>query len=666
MPGCYKFVYFYMIIYNFMRRVLLFIGIILISFFACKKGDLGPNLEADAGSDTTAQVGDTMRLDASGSLGHNYEIIWTITSQPSNDTVTYSQSDSAFFIPSKNGTYTLKLRISKDNEFSEDYKTVVVAGAIPLQGTLLNDITLTKINTSQETDYTVRSDLTVSALMEIDQGVIIEFAGDAGLIISETGMLFAENVSFIAADDKWKGIHLKGPRTVLVSCIIRDAGSSSFTTETTDNASVILTGNAVASFSGNTFESSGGFGLVVRDNAVFKLDNILQVHPLANNKFVTNASGPMKVPAGILSVLSSPNFTDESEGTYLTIYQSTYASTETASANISDFGIPYKFTGPVKFNKPLIILPGVEVYFTRTAGMIITGDLNINGSSSKPVKIDGFTSTTGSWNGIYVKSGNTLITYTSILNAGYRALEGLAEPAILTVEGTLNIQNSQVSGSSGIGIFLKDQATIQYAENFSGNTLQNNMTSAIRLAFDDVHKIMTNNTISAYSSSVPAIEVRDGKTDFLGTWKNLSAEIDYLIIEDVTLRATKSMTIESGSNLKFTAGSAFNISGSLDATGVTFGGSQQTAGYWDGIIISTDDHVTFDNCNIQDGGGGTTDKANIMIQPAAVNVIITNSTITNSAGYGVIIKAGASSFNIYAPASGNTFEGTLGPYLDEN
>ena len=648
------------------RLILLLTPLALITFFACNKGEQGPNFEADAGSDTTAHIGDTVKLNASGSLGHDYNIKWSITSQPGNDTITFSETDSAFLIPSKNGDYTIKLRISRGNEFSDDYITVVVAGAVPLSGTISVDTVLSKINASQETDYIVTSDLTVSSFLEIDQGVIVEFADDKGLIISETGEMYAENVSFIAANAKWKGIHLKGPRIVMISCIIQDGGSSSYTAETADNAAVLLSGNAVASFSGNTFESSGGFGIVVRDNATFKLDNTSQTLPLANNKYITNASGPMKIPVGIFSKLSSPDFSGESENIYLTVYQSTYPSSETENANISDFGVPYKFTGLVKFNKSLTILPDVELYFTRTAGMIITGNLNINGSASKPVTINGLTGTAGSWNGMYVKSGNTLITYASILNAGYRVLEGLTETAALTIEGTLNMQHSEVSGSSGMGIFLKDQATIQYAENFSGNTLQNNMTSAIRLGFDDVHKVLQNNTITAYSSTAPAIEVRAGKTDFLGTWNNLDAQIDYLIIEDVILKATKSMTIESGTNILFATGSTLSILGSLDASGVTFKGAEQTAGYWEGISISTDDHVIFDNCIIQDGGGGTTDKANIIIQPAAVSVTITNCTITNSAGYGVLIKAGASNFEINNPASNNTLEGVLDGYFDEN
>jgi hypothetical protein len=640
--------------------------IILISLFSCNKGDSDANLIAEAGSDTSAHIGDTVTLDASASFGRDYNLMWSITSQPASDTVLYPDTDSAFFIPSLNGSYSLKLRISKGNEFDEDFKTIVVAGAFPLHGTISNDTILGKVNTGDEADYIITSDLIVAATLDIIPGVILEFLDGTGLIISETGQMVAENITFRAAANRWKGIHLKGPRTVMISCLIQNGGSGSYTTEMTENANILLSGSAVASFSGNTFELSAGYGMVVKDNAVFKPDNVTTTPALANNKFISNLAGPMLIPAGTLSKLTSPDLSAETENSYIVIYESTYASSETTEAVISDFGLPYKMTGLVKFNKPLTILPGAEVYFTRTAGLILAGNFNINGSASNLVVMDGLSGESGAWNGIYVKSGNTLITYASIKNAGYRALVGLTDPAALTVESALTMQNSEVSGSSGIGIFLKDNAYIQYAENFSGNTLQNNMTSAIRLGFDDVHKVLQSNTLSAYSSSDPAIEVRDGRSDNLGTWTNLDAEIDYLIIEDVTLRTTKSMTIETGSNLRFSSGTLFSILGSLNASGVTFSGAEQTAGYWDGISITTDNQVTFNNCIIRDGGGGAVDKANLVIKTSAVSVSITNSSIINSAGYGVLVKAGASGFSINDPGSNNTLEGTLGGYWDEN
>jgi hypothetical protein len=650
-----------------MRIPILILAVISLTlFFSCNKGNSDANLIADAGPDTTAHIGDTIMLDASQSFGRDYDLLWSIQSQPANDTIYWASSDSAFFIPSLNGTYSVRLRISKGNEWDDDFRTVVVAGAFPLHGTISNDTILGKVNTGDEPDYIVTSDLTIAATLDILPGVIFEFNDGTGLIISETGQMEIENVTFRAAAIRWKGIHLKGPRTVMVSCLVQNGGSGSFTAEATENANILLSGNAVASFSGNTFESSGGYGMVVKDNAVLMPDNVSATPAFANNKFVANLSGPMLIPAGVLSKLASPDLTGETENTFITIYGSVYASGEPVEAVLSNFGLPYKINGLVKFNKSTTILPGTEIYFTRTAGMVVTGNLNINGSSSSPVVIDGLTGTGGAWNGIWVKGGSTLITYGSILNAGYRPLEGLTEAAALTVENTLTMQNSVVSGSSGIGINLKDNAYIQYQENFSGNTLQNNAISAIRLGFDDVHKIVENNTINAYSESVPAIEVRNGRSDNLGTWKNLDSDIDYLIIEDITLRTTKSMSIESGSVLRFAPGTLFSILGSLDASGVTFGGLEQTAGWWDGISISTDDHVILNNCIIRDAGGGSQDKANLVILPASVSVSVTNSSIINSAGYGVIIKAGASAFGINEPASNNTLGGALGGFLDEN
>jgi hypothetical protein len=639
---------------------------LLISLYSCNKGNSDANLVADAGPDTTAHIGDTVGLDAGGSFGRGYDLHWSITSQPASDSVYWADSDSAFFIPSLNGIYSVKLRISKGNEWDEDFMTVMVAGAIPLHGIISNDTILGKVNAGNDPDYIVTSDLTVAATLDIMPGVIFEFRDGTGLIISETGQMEIENITFRAAANRWKGIHLKGPRTVMTSCLVQDGGSDSFTGEAGENANIILSGNAVASFSGNTFESSGGYGMVVKDNASFMPDIVSATPALANNKFIANLSGPMLIPASVLSRIAGPDLSGEIGDAFITIYGSTYSSGEPAEAVLGDFGLPYKITGLVRFNKSLTILPGAEVFFTRTAGMIITGNLTVNGSSTSPVLTDGLTGTSGAWYGIYVKGGSAMISYASVLNAGYRPLDDLTEAAALTVESSLIMQNSTVSGSGGIGIHLKDNAYIQYAESFSGNTVTNNATSAVRLGFDDVHKVVNNNTISAYSESVPAIEVRDGRTDDPGTWKNLDAEIDYLVVENATLRATKSMSIETGSVVQFASGTLFSILGSLDATGVTFAGAQQTAGWWRGISISTDNQVVMNDCIVRDGGGDTSDRANIVILPATASVSITNSSIINSAGYGVIIKAGASAFGINETASNNTLQGESGGFLDEN
>ena len=90
------------------------------------------------------------------------------------------------------------------------------------------------------------------------------------------------------------------------------------------------------------------------------------------------------------------------------------------------------------------------------------------------------------------------------------------------------------------------------------------------------------------------------------------------------------------------------------------------AGYWDGILLKGTQRITLDHMNIRDGGGELSDKANIIVEATATDVSITNSSITNSKGYGVLIKSGAQHFDINEPASGNTLQGDLGEFHDEN
>jgi hypothetical protein len=118
-------------------------------------------------------------------------------------------------------------------------------------------------------------------------------------------------------------------------------------------------------------------------------------------------------------------------------------------------------------------------------------------------------------------------------------------------------------------------------------------------------------------------------------------------------------------------GTILQVNGGLTAVGtsgsvVTIGGTESKKGHWDGIFLSGTQKVTLDNVNIIDGGGGFEDKANLIIESTATDVTVTNSTINNSKGYGVLIKSGASEFGINDPVSNNTLEGDLGGYHEES
>ncbi len=649
--------------------------VLFLAFFArCKKEEFQPELIAKTAPDTTASIGDTVWLDASASGGSDYQVKWEIQNQPGDDSITWSETDSAFFIPFHNGTYQVKLTISKEDIFDSDYQNILVSGGVILDNEISQRTRLKKIALPGDVDYLAIGEITVTAELIVDLGVIIEFREEASLLVKEGGTIYAERAEFIASDSSWKGICLKSQGNSISGCLIHRAGNASFTDNPDDAASVILFSGSTLAFSGNTISRSGGNGLIVMNGGDFYFDSDNQVNAYHNNKFIKNAEGPMVIPAHVFSYLPGQKFEEETPGTFIEVYESTYPVSVTINPRLDNVGLPYMVTGPLTINKDMTINNGVEMYFKQNAGMQITGKLDVSGTADMPVIMDGVNSSPGSWMGIHVK-GQVNASSLSILNAGGGKFTGLNEKASLVAEDLLTIRNSTISGSGGIGLFMPGDAHIRYAENFSGNTLENNASSAVRIRMDDVTKVVNGNTIKS-PDGIPAIEIHMGLDDPLGTWINLDGNYDYRILESLTLKATKKLHIEAGVNIKMSVGTILTVSGGLKALGsagseITIEGVQSNKGYWDGIFVNTSDTVQLEHVIIRDGGGAFEDKANLIIQgetniAAGTVLSVTNSILNNSKGYGVIIKPGASDFGINEPASNNTIEGDLGGFRDEN
>gem|GEM_PF-2392711 len=653
---------------NLVAALLLLLTVLFIQ--SCREDETGPVVYAEITADSTAVPGDTVWLYADRSTGYD-SVAWSINIQPGHDTIQDAWSDTAWLVPRTNGLYNIKLTAIKGDYRAIALHDLQVSGPNVIYGWITSDTTLAKAALGEDADYLVTGILVVDARLDFDLQVVMEFEPEAGIIVTANGSIDARNVTFRAQEDRWIGIQLLGQGNFFVSSTIDGGGTESFTLHTDQKANLILSGEATASLSGNTFSNSHGYGLVVESGARLVYNDNTLTHAFANNSFVTNASGPMLIPASALELLSGPDLSHESENTSITIYESEYGSLLSAGATISDYGLPYHITGLVTFRKNLSVLKGAELIFDEDAGLNLYSPLNITGTASEPVVCDGTAGTSGSWKGIHVRSSDAVITYAVIRNGGGSTLPDLAENASLIVGGLLNMQHSEITGSAGIGLWMRNNGVIQYASNFTGNTFSDNQTTNIRLGFDDVHKVISGNTLTPYSAETPVIEVRKGKSDFLDNWQDIGSGIDYRVVDSVSIVSTKSLTIDPGVTIQFAEGAVFNISGSLAAAGtasnpIAFTGAGNTAGLWRGIFIRTDNSVVMDYVTISGGGGDATDKANVIIRKGAAKVTITNSTITNSAGYGVLVKSGASGFAINAPESNNTLSGTLGGYHEEN
>ena len=123
-------------------------------------------------------------------------------------------------------------------------------------------------------------------------------------------------------------------------------------------------------------------------------------------------------------------------------------------------GVDYVVNCPIRVSKgTLTIEDGVHIQFEgEDAGFIVEGEgaLRCNGSSKKPVILEGKNGQSGEWLGVIIatnKSANNL-SHTEIRHAGSKLYAGIAQKAGIIVynQGNVSISNSIISDNKGYGI----------------------------------------------------------------------------------------------------------------------------------------------------------------------------------------------------------------------
>lgn len=141
------------------------------------------------------------------------------------------------------------------------------------------------------------------------------------------------------------------------------------------------------------------------------------------------------------------------------------------------------------------------------------------------------------------------------------------------------------------------------------------------------------------------------------TLSDNGATPDYIVPCLIDINAA--MTIEAGVTIQFKQDAGFvvngNNGGSLSAIGtaddsIVMTGTQQVRGFWYGIYfyksLNTDNKM--DYCTIEYAGADDNQQANIRIGGSESMVAISNTTIRESAGYGIYIEDGASEVTSFA------------------
>jgi hypothetical protein len=350
-------------------------------------------------------------------------------------------------------------------------------------------------------------------------------------------------------------------------------------------------------------------------------------------------------------------------------------------------GSKYLVSNDLELHSGVKIAPGATFEFATGEGMYVNNDggyLIAKGTAAQKITFTARQKIHGSWKGIMLYSSNPLneMDFVEVSYGGHSALTGVGIKSNLVVYGNgsttsaVKITNSSFTHSGGYGLYIQRGEAV--LTSFANNTVRDNNGIAMYVDADEVHKLDAASKFNNNNAGFNGVEI-SGITKANAdeaTWASFTDGSKYLVSADIEFKS--GVKIAPGATFEFAADKALYVDdegGYIIAKGtaaqkITFTGKQKTNGFWKGIMIySANPANEMDHINITHGGSnaltGVGTKSNLVVYdngstPAALK--ITNSTISNSGGWGIyarptrgiIINSDFETSNVYtANAAGN-------------
>jgi hypothetical protein len=288
----------------------------------------------------------------------------------------------------------------------------------------------------------------------------------------------------------------------------------------------------------------------------------------------------------------------------------------------------------------LLIQPGCQIYFNGNYRFEVQGVLSANGTSQNPIL---FTSNSanpakGDWRFIYFNQpdAGSIMNYCDVSYGGSVAARGMIN--FRNASNGLIISNCNLSYSGSYGIEYRNNAADPQIIDCSISNCDN---YPIYTYADRVKDIAGNMNFSGNTPNSIYFRSQDVNT---GSWQNFG--IPYVIGGNFTVSDGQTLTINAGNVLKFNGANTITVEGTLVANGtpgqhIIFTSNQTTpaSGDWNRIYFNgADAGCMLNYCDILYAGSAT---SALDINASGANLAVMNTTIENSAGYGVYIRNGS-------------------------
>lgn len=313
-------------------------------------------------------------------------------------------------------------------------------------------------------DYLVTCDMDVTADIEVEPGVVIAFATDAGIQVNENGSFRAEGtaqnpIKFTGQDGikgGWRGIIIisNDAKNIFNNCIIEHAGGNAHNSNG-DRGAFVVWSESRLTLKNSTVRLSGSYGLnAVYRNAIINLEG---------NTFTANDGAPLLIDYAYVNVPSeTDNYLGNGTNRILLFDNGNGVKTATTWKKVNvDYQALASVEMIVKEGALLTVEAGLTAYFESGSSMTIRDDAAMSaiGTASEPISFIGSTPTSGSWGGLYYTFTGSVLNVLEHVSVKYAGGPGFDGAIYMWAAPRLTVRNSSIENSGSCGFFAGGSAS---------------------------------------------------------------------------------------------------------------------------------------------------------------------------------------------------------------